>query len=114
MELSICIPTYNRVKQLDNCLNSILISKNKVDNFDFEVCISDNGSVEDVSKIIKKYEKNIQINYNKNPSNIGFALNAIKTVSMGHGKYAWIIGNDDLLLPNTLQDLKEILKKITK
>lgn len=108
MELSICIPTFNRVKQLDNCLNSILISKNKVKNFNFEVCVSDNGSVEDVSKIIRKYEKNIKIKYNQNKNNVGFALNAIKAVSMGEGKFVWIIGNDDLLLPNTLQDLKKI------
>ena len=55
MILSICIPTYNRINQLDNCLNSILISKKNVDNFNFEVCISDNNSQEDTESIIKKY-----------------------------------------------------------
>lgn len=108
MKLSICIPTYNRIKQLDNCLNSILISKSMVKDFDFEVCVSDNGSNDDASKIVKKYEKNIKIIYNKNKNNVGFALNAIKTVSMGKGEFAWIIGDDDLLLPNTLRDLKKI------
>ena len=29
MKLSICIPTYNRPHHLENCLNSILISKRK-------------------------------------------------------------------------------------
>jgi len=108
MELSICIPTYNRTKQLDNCLNSILIASTNVSNFLFEVCVSDNGTQEDISKIIKKYDKNIKITLNKNKKNLGFALNAIKSVSMGSGKYAWMIGNDDLLLPDTLIKLKNI------
>ena len=66
MILSICIPTYNRVNQLDNCLNSILISKKKVDNFNFEICISDNCSEEDTESIIKKYNKELTIKYNRN------------------------------------------------
>ena len=51
MILSICIPTYNKVNQLDNCLNSILISKKNVDNFNFEICISDNNSDENTEEI---------------------------------------------------------------
>ena len=44
MLLSICIPSFNRLDCLNNCLNSILISSKNVDNFEFEVCISDNFS----------------------------------------------------------------------
>ncbi len=47
MILSICIPSYNRLNCLDNCLNSILIASKNVDNFDFEVCVSDNNSAND-------------------------------------------------------------------
>ena len=100
MLLSICIPTYNRINQLDNCLNSILISTKKINQTelsDFEVCISDNGSQEDILKITKKYEKYFYINVNKNKTNLGFALNAIKTISMARGEYSWLIGNDDLI-----------------
>ena len=61
MILSICIPTYNRVKQLDNCLNSILISKRNVENFNFEICVSDNNSAEDTESTIKKYSKELKI-----------------------------------------------------
>ena len=51
MILSICIPTYNRLENLDNCLNSILISSKNVKNFDFEVCISDNFSDQNPQEI---------------------------------------------------------------
>ena len=110
MILSICIPTYNRINQLDNCLNSILISKKNVDNFNFEICISDNGSEEDTESIIKKYNKELTIKYNRNEKNFGFAINGIKTISMAEGEFSWMIGDDDLILPKTLSKLKNLLQ----
>ena len=110
MILSICIPTYNRINQLDNCLNSILISKKNVDNFNFEVCISDNNSQEDTESIIKKYNKELTIKYNRNEKNFGFAINGIKTISMAEGEFSWMIGSDDLILPKTLSKLKNLLQ----
>ena len=111
MLLSICIPTYNRTKQLDNCLNSIFISSKNVHDFKFEICVSDNNSKQNTEEIIKKYNDKMKIKFNKNISNLGFALNGIKTVSMAEGKYSWMIGDDDLLLPQTLFKLKEIFEK---
>ncbi len=110
MLLSICIPTYNRIQCLDNCLNSIYISKKNVKNLNFEVCISDNCSNEDTSKIIHKYHSKLPIVFKKNKQNIGFAKNAIQTVSMAKGKFAWLIGNDDLILPRTLLILQDLLE----
>ena len=110
MILSICIPTYNRVKQLDNCLNSILISKRNVENFNFEICVSDNNSAEDTESTIKKYSKELKIKYNKNKENLGFAINGIKSVKMAEGEFSWMIGNDDLILPETLTKLKDLLQ----
>ncbi len=111
MLLSICIPTYNRTNLLDNCLNSILISSKNVDNFDFEVCISDNCSEKDPSEIVNKYKKDLKIIFNRNKKNVGFALNAIETLKLSNGKYAWLIGSDDLILSNTLSELKNIFEK---
>ena len=108
MLLSICIPTYNRVQNLDDCLNSIKISNSFNKKLDFEVCISDNGSIENPSLIIEKYKRFLKLNLIEK-KNLGFALNAIKTVSMAEGKYIWMIGNDDLLLPQTLKKLNDLL-----
>ena len=110
MILSICIPTYNRINQLDNCLNSILISKKNVDDFNFEICISDNNSKENTEEIIQKYNKELKIKFNRNKKNFGFAINAIKTVSMAQGEFSWMIGDDDLILPQTLLKLKNLLQ----
>ena len=111
MQLSICIPTFNRLDCLENCLNSIFISSKNVKDFEFEVCISDNNSDENPDEIIRKYKDKINIVFNKNDENLGFALNAIKTIKLSRGKYAWFIGNDDLILPNTLFELKKIFEE---
>lgn len=108
MELSICIPTFNRNRQLDNCLNSILIASRNVKNFEFEVCISDNASPDDVMPIIDKYKKELNIKINKNKKNLGFAVNALKSINLASGKFAWFLGDDDLILPKTLEYLKKI------
>ncbi len=110
MLLSICIPSYNRLNCLDNCLNSILISSNNVQNFDFEVCITDNCSEQNPVEIINKYRKNLNIKFKRNKKNLGVALNAIEALKLSSSKYAWLIGNDDLILPNTLRDLKKIFE----
>lgn len=108
MFLSICIPTFNRINCLNNCLNSIYISKKNF-NHKFEVCISDNCSTENVEKIIDHYKDKINIKFKKNKTNIGLGKNIIESVSMAEGEYAWIIGNDDLFLPNTLEKLHKLI-----
>ena len=64
VDLSICIPTYNRSYYLDNCLNSIKLAIEETD-LNVEVCISDNYSEEKIDRIIKKYMKHFKIIFNK-------------------------------------------------
>ena len=113
MLLSICIPTYNRSQCLHNCLNSILIAK-KNNNIKFEVCVSDNGSKDKIDYLIKFYKKKINIKFNRFKENRGFAINMLKTISMAKGEFVWVIGNDDLLLPNTFEKLNHLLNKNSK
>ena len=81
IDLSICIPTYNRIKYLENCLNSILIASKK-SNLKIEVCISDNFSEENTNSVITKFKKKIKIIFNQNEKNIGYGNNSLKSVSM--------------------------------
>lgn len=111
MLLSICIPNYNRGKYLNNCLNSILIAKS-FSSLKFEVCISDNGSKDNISSIIKFYkEKGLIITYKRNNKNLGFGVNFYKVLKMAKGEFVWLIGNDDLLFPYTLKKLEGLFRK---
>ena len=108
MILSICIPTYNRPKQLPNCLHSIYLAK-KNSNLNFEVCVSDNGSNYDVTKVVKTYENKLSIRLNKNKVNLGYQLNLLKVISIAKGEYVWAIGDDDLLVPDSLKKIEKLL-----
>lgn len=110
MDLSICIPTYNRPNQLPNCLNSIYLAKKNC-NLEFEVCVSDNGSNYNVKEIINRYKKKLNINLNVNKKNLGYQPNLLKTINISKGKYVWAIGDDDLLMSNSLKKIEELLKK---
>ncbi len=110
MLLSICIPTYNRPEHLRNCLDSISQQNAR----DFEVCISDNASKSDITKIIKPFKKKFRIKYKRNKRNLGFAMNVLKVSLMAKGKFIWFLGDDDLLNKNSLNYLINLIKKNKK
>ena len=106
-KLSICIPTFNRIHLLDNCLNSIKIASSK-SNLNIEVCISDNHSNEKINKVVNNYEDKLDIKFNRNDKNLGLVVNILKSVSLASGEFAWIIGNDDLLTENCLSEVEKL------
>jgi len=114
IELSICIPTFNRGQYLEKCLRSIdenLESlgdrKTKV-----EVIISDNDSSDDTQAIATGYStKHPQITYQKNKQNFGSDYNIAKCYNSGAGKYVWVIGDDEQLTPNTLEYVLNIIEQ---
>ena len=99
---------------MKNCLNSIAIASQN-STLKYEVCISDNFSEEKILPVIEKYNQKINIILNRNESNIGLGANILKSVSLASGDYAWILGNDDIVLPesfNYLEKLFEISKDV--
>ena len=101
-KLSICIPTYNRADCLRNCLESITFNDDFFIN-QIEICISNNGSTDSTEKVINEYEKRLPIIRWSNKENIGIPRNFLKVVSMSNSDFVWLIGDDDLLLPDTLK-----------
>ena len=110
IHLSICIPTYNRLNCLENCLESIKVAKNNFD-FNFEVCISDNNPEGNAYSIVSKYTKYLKIKYIVNDKNIGIGKNIFNSVNSAEGEYSWIIGNDDMLVPYTFNILSKIFNE---
>lgn len=107
-KIAICIPTYNRAASLENCLNSIATaSKNHLERF--EVCISDNGSIDGTNDVVGRAKEYFDISYHKNETNLGIPRNFLKVVSMAKAEFIWLIGDDDLLLPDTFDRLLPLL-----
>jgi len=113
IKLSICIPTYNRSKHLKNCLASIGEADSKyLDQID--ICISDNGSTDDTEAIVKDAKRFLKINYQRNDSNLGIPRNFLKVVSMAVGEFAWLIGDDDLLFPYSIEQILNLINNNPK
>ena len=108
--VSICIPTYNRAHSLTNCLQSIAVAAQGYAG-QFEVCISDNGSDDETQRIVTDASSLFELRYHRNDSNVGIPKNFIQVVSMARGEFVWLLGDDDLLLPDTLERLLPLLRE---
>lgn len=113
MLLTISIPTYNRSKYLEKCLDRILISRNELNKSlrsNFQVFISDNSENILTSKLVRseKY-KTLNIIYKKNEINIGSDANIAQSLCYPNSKYVMLLGDDDFL---TKQSLLHILSSI--
>lgn len=112
-KISICIPTHNRSDSLANCLKSITIaSRNNLERI--EVCVSDNASTDDTSEVIKKAQQFLSITYHRNDVNLGIPNNFLNVVSLAKGEFVWLVGDDDLLLPDTFDRLLPLLDKYSE
>ncbi len=109
-KLSICIPTYNRSKHLVNCLESIFSIQSEKKIL-LEICVSDNGSSDDTEAVVRKMQEKMHVKYSRNPVNLGIPQNFLNVVNMASGEFAWLIGDDDLLLPQTLDKLLNLFDK---
>lgn len=108
MRISICIPTYNRARHLANCLHSIA-NCGSVAGVDFEVCVSDNGSTDDTAEVVRNAQQAMPIRYRRNETNLGIPRNFLAVVAMAEGEFAWLLGDDDLLMPGAIRRLTELI-----
>lgn len=110
--LSICIPTWNRAKFLNDSLTKISYQLLDIEKKDIEFIVSDNASNDDTPQIVKKHlDQGEPIIYNRNTENIGAARNFIKCIQLSTGKYVWLLGDDDFLKEGALKLLIDTLKK---
>jgi glycosyltransferase involved in cell wall biosynthesis len=52
MKLSVLVPTYNQQEYIAQCLESVVTQKT---DFDYEILIGDDASIDGTSEICKKY-----------------------------------------------------------
>ncbi len=110
INLSICIPTYNRAKHLQNCLQSINIAAQHLDeSLKVEICISDNYSSDATEDVVRRANLTLPVKYCRNKSNLGIPRNFLNVVDMAEGEFAWLVGDDDLLIPDALMRLCKLI-----
>jgi len=106
MLLTIYVPTYNR-PDIEPCLASIV--PQLVDGV--ELIVSDNDPKGYAERFAKRYP---QVQYSKRLKNIDGDPNVFRGVTQGTGKYVWVFGDDDTMLPRTVDALLPMLDGVDR
>ena len=102
---SIITVTKNSEKHIEECVKSVLSQKFK----NFEYIIIDGKSSDKTVKIIKKYQKRINIIKSEKDKGIYDAFN--KGVNLSEGKFICIVNSDDVLTSKALFIINKYIKK---
>lgn len=113
--LTIAIPTYKRASFLKELLEVLVpqLMEHAVrhGSHEVELLISNNCSPDETHEIIEGFKDRIpRLNYVRNAENIGSDNNFIQCFHLASGKYFYLIGDDDILLPGALPKLTALLR----
>lgn len=114
--ISICIPTYNRANELDECLNSIFsqIDSNELKN-NIVVEVFDDCSSDNTTSIVNNYKNNYSnILFHTNKENIGMDKNFQKMFYESKARFIFTLGDDDVLLPGALEYIYTFIRNHEK
>lgn len=105
IDVSVVIPTYNRLKTLPDCINSVL--KQSFQNY--EIIISDDCSSDKTEEFIKKLQKvDNRIKYYKASKNNGAQAARNLGIENANGKWIAFLDSDDEWPSNRLELAMEI------
>lgn len=107
--LSIAIPTYNRAAYLRPLLRNLI--GQIAGDLRVELIISDNASTDGTYGVIQESEKLCaSLRVNRNETNIGPDGNILNCFLLAQGRYVWIFGDDDVVLPEGIQRVLHLLE----
>lgn len=97
--ISVVVFTFNRAKLVFDCIESICNQSFK----DVEIIVSDNCSEDNTEEMVRSID-DPRIRYFKNLTNLGLRGNLEAGTSHAVGEIVYLMGDDDLLLEDALQD----------
>ena len=98
MQVSIVIVNYNTCDLLRNCLRSVYAQTKDID---FEVVVSDNGSVDGSVEMVRQEFPQVVLVENK--ANLGFGPANNRGVNVSKGEFIFYLNSDTLLLNNAIK-----------
>lgn len=107
-KVSVCMPCYNRQDYVGGAIESVLSQSFG----DFELLIADNCSEDNTAKIAQEYAaKDPRITFVRNPRNVGMCANLNTLLLNARGQYIKYCFSDDILAPECLSVLVDIMDK---
>ena len=98
LDVSIIIVNFNTKDLLRNCLKSIFVQTKDIN---FEVIVSDNGSIDGSTEMIKNEFPEVVLI--ENNENLGFGAANNRGLQVAKGKYIFYLNSDTILLNNAVK-----------
>ena len=113
-QISVIIPTYNRVDYLRNCLNSVLSQALPKEQMEI-IVVDDCSSIDIQAKIQAIVEEigNGRVKFYRNPKNLGNAATFNVGINLAHGEWIHILHDDDWVLPNFYSTMQKTIENHT-
>ncbi len=110
--LTLAIPTFNRASYLAELLECLLPQVTGMTDDLFEFLVSDNCSDDDTANVMARFQaRGLDCRTVRNATNIGSDGNFLQCLNLARGQYVWVMGDDDLLEPNAIPDLLDLLQQ---
>ena len=106
--LSICIPTY----KIAHCLQTSLerFKRAITPDMDIELIVSDNCSPDETPEVVRAaMDDGLKCSYIRNEKKLGADGNFLQCFNRANGKYIWLCGDDDYLIPEKFKPLYDML-----
>ncbi|MBE2205439.1 MAG: glycosyltransferase family 2 protein [Chthoniobacterales bacterium] len=100
-EISVLLPVFNEILYINRCLDSLLSQREE----GLEICLSDNCSDDGTWEVVQEYAgRHPQIRAIRHAEPIHPYDNFLSALARAKGRYVYVIGGDDYLLPDALRD----------
>lgn len=103
--VSIVTPAFNQAKYLVETIESVLAQ----DYPNIEYIVLNDGSTDNTEEILRRYEGFLKWETQKN---MGQSKTLNKGWSISSGKYLGYLSSDDILYPNAVSELVEVLERL--
>ncbi|MEY4530060.1 MAG: hypothetical protein RLZZ156_781, partial [Deinococcota bacterium] len=109
--LSLCIPTYNRARFLEESLQAMISSIPPEFADKIEIVVSNNASTDDSQILLEHFQvQHARLDWViiRQEANIG-PSNVVVVTKYATGEFIWILSDDDIVLPNSIKRIMQIL-----
>lgn len=108
--VSICIPSYNRAKELRRLLESI--DTKHISEVQIVICEDKAPKRAEVKAVVEEFINrcSYEVKYVENHENLGHGKNLRECISKADGEYIILMGDDDVFIPEAFDNYFDFLK----
>lgn len=108
LKLTISILSYNRPKELERCIKSLLPIP---DNVNIQVFDDNSPKKEEILSVVRKFEDVRGFTFFRNIKNLGYDQNLFQSILQAHSDLVLLMGDDDMLEEGSLKILMNFIEK---